>query len=142
MYHWYQSELCNGNWNIFLNKKESIAIKEDKIILKGVRNKYNGLWNIPVWKETVVENNQSIPNIHPSIYSAISEKRITKQEPNTWRIENQLRRIKVVNTKLPREFQVFDSLIEHTICGKLIAEQTSWTRINISKQYCIKKTSQ
>ena len=81
-------QLCDDDWNVFLNKKESIAIKEDKIILKGIRNKYNGLWDISVWKETIVDNVNLISMIHPGIYSAISTKRTTTREPYTWRTDN------------------------------------------------------
>ena len=36
--------------------------------MKGTQNQYNKLWDIPVAKKKISDNNYCIPPIHPAIY--------------------------------------------------------------------------
>ena len=44
------NQLCDDNCNVLLNKKKLIVVKDDAIILQGVQNFTDGLWDIPVQK--------------------------------------------------------------------------------------------
>ena len=61
-------QLADDDCTILLNKKKLFAIKEEQIVLEGYRNKVDGLWDIPIQKRTITENNFRILSIHPSIY--------------------------------------------------------------------------
>ena len=42
-------QLCGDDYQIFLDKKILITVKEEEIILDGERNFNDGLWNIPFY---------------------------------------------------------------------------------------------
>ena len=70
-------QLCDDNCEILLNKNEMHAIKGNKVILKGYRNKTDGLWDIPIKKSAITTQCCPSPPIHPSMYSS------TNTEPKT-----------------------------------------------------------
>ena len=43
-------QLCDDECDVLLNKHHLIAMKDKKVILTGVRNPYDKLWDIPVQK--------------------------------------------------------------------------------------------
>jgi hypothetical protein len=43
-------------------------VKNNAIILRGTRNPTDGLWDIPVQKQTMQRFNHSLPPIHPGMY--------------------------------------------------------------------------
>ena len=45
-----------------------IAVKEDEVILEGKRSNSDGLWDIPVYKTDISQNNYRSPLSHPSMY--------------------------------------------------------------------------
>ena len=47
-------QLCDDNCDVHLNKTKLVAIKNDKVILEGTGNYVDGLWDIPVHKQTVM----------------------------------------------------------------------------------------
>ena len=61
-------KLCDDDCKVFLDKKNLIAVKDDEIILEGKRNKYDGLWDIPIYKTGISQNSCKLPSPHPSIY--------------------------------------------------------------------------
>ena len=46
-------QLCDDNYDVFLNKKNLLAVKNKEIILEGTWNYTDGLWDIPVQKTTL-----------------------------------------------------------------------------------------
>ena len=54
-------QLCDDNCEVFLNKTSLVAVKNDDIILEGIRNPTDGLWDIPVRKTTLHEFNHPLP---------------------------------------------------------------------------------
>ena len=62
-------QLCDDNCVILLHKKVLLAIKNKEIVLKGIRNPIDRLWDIPVCKDIITEDNYPMPSIHPSIYA-------------------------------------------------------------------------
>ena len=41
-------QLCDDGCNVFLNEKTLLAVKDDKVVLEGIRNRTDNLWDIPV----------------------------------------------------------------------------------------------
>ena len=63
-------KLCDDDCTIMLHKKVMVAIKNNKIILKGIRNPVDRLWDIPIYKDGIMEKNYPMPPIHPGLYPA------------------------------------------------------------------------
>ena len=61
-------QLCDDNCTILLNKQQMIAVKNNKIILEGVRNRHDGLWDIPVPKHNITTQCCIQPNIHAVLH--------------------------------------------------------------------------
>ena len=61
-------QLADDGCSIFLNKRKLFAIKEEEIVLEGDRNICDGLWDIPVYKRLLSENNWRNPPLHPALY--------------------------------------------------------------------------
>ena len=43
-------QLAGNNCTTLLDKEKESAFKEKEIILQGIRNKFDGLWDIPIFK--------------------------------------------------------------------------------------------
>ena len=65
-------QLCDDDCAILLNKNTLLAIKNNKIILKGTRNPHDKLWDIPIQKQSITPNNYATSPIHPAIYSKVN----------------------------------------------------------------------
>ena len=61
-------QLCDDGCSIILDKTNMLAIKNNTIILKGKRNKLDGLWDIPIPKRKITANCCVSPIKHGSIY--------------------------------------------------------------------------
>ena len=68
-------QLCDDNCNISLDKKDMLVYKDKKLIMRGYRNKSDGLWDIPI-KSTIHLDNVVHPKPKGNIY-----KTNTKQYP-------------------------------------------------------------
>ena len=62
-------QLCDDDCIIMLHKKVMLAIKNNKIVLQGIRNPIDRLWDIPIYKDKIMGNNYPMPNIHPGLYA-------------------------------------------------------------------------
>ena len=71
-------QLCDNEYDVHLNKKIIIAVKDKEIILEGTRNYTDGLWDIPVQKSSITEINHTIPKIYIQDY-IFQEKQVIKQ---------------------------------------------------------------
>ena len=45
-----------------------VAVKDNKVVLKGIRNKLDGFWDIPITKTSITINYCGSPNIHGTLY--------------------------------------------------------------------------
>ena len=61
-------QLCDDKCTIILDKKKMYAIKDKEIILQGDRNLTDGLWDIPIHKYDIDENNYKKPDQHGLSY--------------------------------------------------------------------------
>ena len=104
-------QLCDDDCDVLLNKTKLVAIKDNKIILKGTRNYSDGLWDIPIYKRRISEQNYPDPSIHPGIYAT-----------NKLELANSLRvhHSKITPTsnrhrRLPRHMRYYDQLLQDNI---------------------------
>ena len=63
-------QLCDDDCVVLLNKKQLLAIKDKNIVLQGIRNPIDRLWDIPVGRHNIIADNYQIPNIHPGMYAS------------------------------------------------------------------------
>ena len=61
-------QLCDDGCSITLNKHTLKVHKNNKVIMKGIRNTSDGLWEIPIQKTKMTENACTNPVIHSSLY--------------------------------------------------------------------------
>ena len=66
--------LCNDGCTVILTDKELAAVKQNKIVLQGWRNRRDGLWDIPLKKHTNCMENYKLPPQHSSVYIPFNQK--------------------------------------------------------------------
>ena len=66
-------QLCDDNCKVLLDKKKLQVFKENDVILEGIRNPKDGLWDIPI------KENYVVPKSHPGLYQQLNTKRSTLQ---------------------------------------------------------------
>ena len=47
--------LCDDNCNVNFDKNKVLVMKNEKVIMKGERNRYDGLWDLPIERITTRE---------------------------------------------------------------------------------------
>ena len=112
-------QLCDDECDVLLNKQHLIAIKDKKVILTGVRNPYDKLWDIPVQKHTIASQNFCMPNIHPAIYQ--------KRQKETAVDNNPLPRCKPKKENLLQEINQCNELIDHIILDNFLQKERKKT---------------
>ena len=66
--------LCDDRCSVVLTEKYLVAVKTNKVILQGKRNKEDDLWDIPLQAPMGCKENYEMPQIHPNIYLPNSTK--------------------------------------------------------------------
>ena len=61
-------QLCDDDCVVLLNKRKMYAIKDDEVLVEGNRNITDGLWDIPISKNHIQENNYEEPRHHGLSY--------------------------------------------------------------------------
>jgi hypothetical protein len=115
-------QLCDDDCHIILNKENLTAIKNDKIILKGVRNPTDGLWDIPVQKTHISSQNCALPSPNAGIYAR------TPQITTSPGKKKKDKRHSPARHKIHPAFQRLNYLIDHNICDDQIARQLTEDR--------------
>ena len=68
-------QLCDDGCNVLLDNKKLYAVKNNKLILTGTRNKHDRLWDIPLPYQysmdtsTIQENNHTTKAMHAGLYN-------------------------------------------------------------------------
>ena len=83
-------QIVDDNCTIILDKKKLVAIKNKEIVLSGIRNSNDGLWDIPVHKKYISPVNYALPNIHASMYPTRSYNECELQSSPTSKKVNNL----------------------------------------------------
>ena len=110
-------QLADDGCTIVLDYKKLTAIKERRIVLEGIRNTKDGLWDIPVHKHLITQDNISFPKTHPGLYASRTNKVLAPKA----NIIKQKIQISPIIKKLP--FQHLD---------RIIAEQLKYDKLNSS----------
>ena len=61
-------QLCDNKCKVLLDANDLYVVKDNKLVLKGDRNKCDGLWDIPLHNPNPLQASYQQPTIHPSIY--------------------------------------------------------------------------
>ena len=94
-------QLCDDGCSIVLDKNKMIAVKDNTIVLKGKRNKKDGLWDIPITKTSITTNCCAPTKTHAGLYSDRSVISATTQNNNQH---------KVTKGNLPQHLQQLSNL--------------------------------
>ena len=94
-------QLCDDDCEIILNKNIMKAMKNNKVILEGYRNKKDGLWDIPITKTGITTKCCIPPKSHSSLYPAR-----TSNSP----IADKINRKNKANHCIPRHLQQLSEL--------------------------------
>ena len=70
--------MCNDKCTVLLNKNKLLTIRDKVIVLEGNINFTYGLWDIPVPKYTISEQNYPTHPVHAWLYTSIHNKKTTK----------------------------------------------------------------
>ena len=60
--------LCDDGCKVVLTDKTLAAVKNNKVVLRGYRNRTDSLWDIPLYPHTRIMNNVDIPRTHSALY--------------------------------------------------------------------------
>ena len=117
-------QLCDDGCKVFLNEKTLLAVKDDKVVLKGIRNRTDNLWDIPVQKKSISCDNYEEPRVHAAIYSTpISDTPVKKKMfQSTQKIKH----------TIPKFLRQFNDIIDSNIFDSIITKQM---KIDAA-QYC------
>ena len=66
-------QICDDGCAVLLDKTRLTAFKGDQIVLQGIRNPHDKLWDIPVTKQTISPVNYALPRRHAALYPQISQ---------------------------------------------------------------------
>ena len=69
-------------------------VKDNNIILRGKRNRSDGLWDIPIEKTTITENNFEHPSMHTALYKNNNIGHTTQAEQKMTRTLHRTKQIK------------------------------------------------
>ena len=110
-------QLCDDECDVILNKRVLVAIKNKKVILTGIRNKYDKLWDIPIHKSTISPQNYSLPEIHPSIYSTRTknDKENIVHSPSSFKTPS--------DVTFKTELNQYHDLIDHNILDNFLKKE-------------------
>ena len=61
-------QICDNGCKVVLAQHDLAVVKNNHIILRGKRNKIDGLWDIPIEKTTILTNNFGHPKVHLAMY--------------------------------------------------------------------------
>ena len=109
-------QLCGNNFRVVLNSKKLVAIKNNTIVIQGIRNQHNGLWDIPVAKTSITYHNFTI-YVHHGIYPSSNLCKYARA--------NVIQRSKpqATKNKIPKYMRGLHSLIENDRLDSILTEQ-------------------
>ena len=76
-------QLCDDGCTIILNQDTMNVIKNNTTVLKGIRNRKDGLWDIPIPKSTITTNCCVKPQLHGGLYPSQQTEPRNKQVHHT-----------------------------------------------------------
>lgn len=61
-------QLCDDGCKVVLDQNDLAVVKNKNVILRGKRNRTDGLWDIPITKQHITENNWHLPQTQAGLY--------------------------------------------------------------------------
>ena len=111
-------QLCDDGCTAVLDKKDLTVVKKETVILRGKRNKLDGLWDIPIEKRHITTDNFQLPTTHAALYAA-------KQQRHTVPKIQQRRQLQPVHIQEDnKENDTNINNISYDQCEKIISSQT------------------
>ena len=110
-----------------------LAIKNNKIILRGKRNPNDKLWDIPIKKKEITNYNYTMPPIHLAIYQ-----KINVCVHNNWNQErgkgeikpalnNKFKEKEKITNSFLNDLKQFKEIIDHNILDIFLEKNTAIT---------------
>ena len=143
-------QLCDDDCTVQLNKHFLKVFKNKNLIMKGIRNQYDGLWDIPVNKTTIQHTNCIIPpssviSIHNNYVTSTLNKqknniesnkssKITNTPPNS-HFSSRLAKPSIQllqKTFGPLEHFVFDNIVDN--CTKQLNKKEHRLNVIVRKK--------
>ena len=113
-------QICDDGCTILLDKKQLTAFKQEEIVLQGIRNPHDKLWDIPVQKRTISQPNYTLPNIHPAIY----HQSFAKPKKVNIVTEHKVRAVDK-SKELLEELKRYNEIIDHNILDNCITQNNA-----------------
>ena len=113
-------QICDDGCTILLDKKQLTAFKQETIVLQGIRNPHDKLWDIPVQKRTISQTNYTLPNIHPAIY----HQAFAKPRKVNIVTEHKVRAVDK-SKELLEELKRYNEIIDHNILDNYISQNSA-----------------
>ena len=109
-------QLCDDNCNVLLTKTNMYAIKKDDLVLRGVRNPRDGLWDIPI--PTTINNSPQpkLPPAHPALYQLSLRKTVlpSRSGYNNKKLTQHVTNVPI--NSLPTHLQNMEALVDYNEC--------------------------
>ena len=125
-------QLCDDDYLVVLHKKVLLAIKDKEIILRGIRNPVDRLWDIPVSKNNITDDNYPIPHTHPGLYASRTETPAQKHTANI--IRPSIAPLHIFKEHL----STFTEIIDHNILDNMIQKAATQNNKTYMKANLVK----
>ena len=130
--------VCDNGCTVILNDKELAVIKKNKVVLRGRRNRQDGLWDIPLRNHTQCMENFNLPKVHPLMYIPIGQNP-RPPESKTKQLKCIQRRI--VDRANNNKKRYLVKKINHSVLSTVIQQQKSRDMIKSYKQVPLTPTN-
>ena len=61
-------QLCDDGCNVLFNKHVLVVMKNKRVVLRGIRNRRDNLWDIPIQKRSISPQNYNLPAHRPALH--------------------------------------------------------------------------
>ena len=94
--------MCNDRCKVVLDKNDLAVVKNKAVIIGGKRNKTDRLWDIPIQKRTITEDNYKHPLTHKGLYAA----QLLTRKVKTKQTQQHVQQVRQVQHKQPNRNNV------------------------------------
>ena len=109
-------QLCDDGCTAVMDKKDLAVVKKNTVILRGKKNKMDGLWDIPIENNHIKKDNFQLPTTHAALYAA-------KQQQYTVPKLQQRQQFQPMHTQGHKENDTNINNISYKQCKKIISSQ-------------------
>ena len=110
-------KLCDDGCTVHFDNNKMQVHKNDQIIMSGIRNHEDGLYDIPIAKVQVSENNYQPPQLHPALYYNNTPRK------TVYNVKKEENSITPRRNLLRKAFPRLHKLASHNECDQIIEEQ-------------------